>query len=548
MAKDHNSIIKVIGVGGGGSNAVNHMFSQGISGVDFIVCNTDKQALDISPVNLKLQLGTSLTDGLGAGSIPERGKDSAHENIEDIRSMLQDRTKMVFITAGMGGGTGTGAAPVIAATAKEMGILTVGIVTVPFQWEGKKRRKQAMEGIEDMRKNVDTLLIINNDKLRELYGNLSLDNAFGHADDVLTTAARGIAEIMTKTGKVNVDFEDVKTVMTNSGQAIMGMSECEGEGRAVKAAEAALSSPLLNDNDIVGARHVLLNIAYGAKDVMMDEITDITDHIQDAAGDSADVIWGYCHDETCGESLRVTLIATGFNQTPDAGIPELQRNEKKITHLDADVPTMITAPIVNPLNTPLPNGKPPVVQPPSIVDENEPYLKESEDEPVEDKEQITLDFQPPATPEPFSVNEPAQQVEPEPTITDTPTSSVTVVDRSNNDDSSERKVFNLDDEVTGVEDTSAFFTEKKVPEDHPARVTDRLENIRANTLRLRTPNGLSELENEPAYKRKNVDLTSIPHSSESSVSRYTLSEEEDSDGDRTVELKKNNPFLHDNVD
>lgn len=538
MSKDLNSIIKVIGVGGGGSNAVNHMFSHGITGVDFIVCNTDKQALDISPVQLKLQLGTTLTDGLGAGSIPERGKDSAHENIEDIRKMLQDRTKMVFITAGMGGGTGTGAAPVIAATAKEMGILTVGIVTVPFKWEGRKRRKQAMAGIEEMRKNVDTLLIINNDKLRELYGNLSLDNAFGHADDVLTTAARGIAEIMTKTGKVNVDFEDVKTVMTNSGQAIMGMSEAEGEGRALKAAQKALNSPLLNDNDIEGARHVLLNIAYGTQEVLMDEITDITDHIQEAAGDSADVIWGYCQDEDCGDSIRVTLIATGFNQTPDTGIVEMQQPaERKVTHLDADVPTIITSPVQNPLNTSIPSASPPVLEQPPVED-FEPYLKTPE--PIEDsvdqeqneEEQTTLEFKSPSVPEPIS---------------DTPKeSTVTVIDRSN--DNGERKVFQLDGDGPEHEDTSAFYTEKKVPENHAERVNDRLDNIRANTLKLRTPDGLSELENEPAYKRKNVNLTSVPHSSESSVSRYTLSEEEGSDGERTVELKKNNPFLHDNVD
>jgi cell division protein FtsZ len=230
--QDLNSIIKVIGVGGGGSTAVNHMFSQGIKGVDFLVCNTDRQALDVSPVPVKLQLGAALTEGLGAGSIPDRGKDAAHENVEQIKQLLGQRTKMVFITAGMGGGTGTGAAPVIARIARESGILTVGIVTLPFQWEGKKRRLQATTGIEEMRQAVDTLLIINNDRLRDLYGNLSLDNAFAHADNVLTTAARGIAEVITMTGKVNVDFQDVKTVMANSGVAIMGMSEAEGEDRA----------------------------------------------------------------------------------------------------------------------------------------------------------------------------------------------------------------------------------------------------------------------------------------------------------------------------
>ncbi|MCB0783378.1 MAG: cell division protein FtsZ, partial [Flavobacteriales bacterium] len=297
LPKELASIIKVIGVGGGGSNAVNHMFKQGIKGVDFLICNTDRQALDISPVPVKLQLGEALTEGLGAGSQPERGRGAAQENLDEIRQLLGDRTKMVFITAGMGGGTGTGAAPVIASVARELGILTVGIVTMPFQWEGRKRKQQATTGIDEMRDAVDTLLVINNDRLRDLYGNLTLDNAFEHADNVLTTAARGIAEIITMTGKVNVDFEDVKTVMTGSGVAIMGMAESEGEDRALRAAQESLASPLLNDNDIRGAKYVLLNITHGTQEVLMDEINDITDHIQDAAGSSADVIWGYCRDE-----------------------------------------------------------------------------------------------------------------------------------------------------------------------------------------------------------------------------------------------------------
>ena len=243
------SIIKVIGVGGGGSNAVNHMHAQGINGVDFIICNTDKQALDMSRIPVKLQIGTALTEGLGAGSVPERGGLAAQENIEEIRQLLSTRTKMLFITAGMGGGTGTGAAPVIARVARDMGILTVGIVTMPFIWEGRKRKQQASAGIDEMRNAVDTLLVINNDRLRDLYGNLTMDDAFAHADNVLTTAARGIADIINKTGKVNVDFEDVRTVMSSSGVAIMGMAEAEGEDRAIRAAQEALASPLLNDSD-----------------------------------------------------------------------------------------------------------------------------------------------------------------------------------------------------------------------------------------------------------------------------------------------------------
>ena len=282
-----SSIIKVIGVGGGGSNAVNHMHAQGITGVDFVICNTDKQALDMSRIPVKLQIGAALTEGLGAGSVPERGGLAAQENIDEIRQLLSTRTKMLFITAGMGGGTGTGAAPVIARIARDMGILTVGIVTMPFNWEGRKRKQQASAGIEEMRNAVDTLLVINNDRLRDLYGNLTMDDAFAHADNVLTTAARGIADIINKTGKVNVDFEDVRTVMSNSGVAIMGMAEAEGEDRAIRAAQEALSSPLLNDSDIKGAKFVLLNIALGDRQMQMDEMTEITDHIQDAAGSSA---------------------------------------------------------------------------------------------------------------------------------------------------------------------------------------------------------------------------------------------------------------------
>jgi len=289
MPSELSSIIKVIGVGGGGGNAVNHMHTQGIQGVDFLICNTDKQALDMSSVPVKLQLGTTLTEGLGAGSIPAKGSEAAQENIEEIRELLGTRTKMLFVTAGMGGGTGTGAAPVIARIARDMGILTVGIVTMPFQWEGRKRKNQAAEGIEEMRQSVDTLLVINNDRLRDLYGNLDMDEAFAHADNVLSTAARGIAEIITKSGKVNVDFEDVRTVMTGSGVAIMGMAEAEGDDRAIRAAQEALASPLLNDNDIKGAKYVLLNMALGDRAISMDEMNEVTDHIQDAAGSTADV-------------------------------------------------------------------------------------------------------------------------------------------------------------------------------------------------------------------------------------------------------------------
>ena len=330
MLKDKSSIIKVIGVGGGGGNAVNHMYNQGIVGVDFIICNTDAQALELSPIPNKVQLGASLTEGRGAGSMPEVGKNSAIESIDDVKELLGATTKMIFITAGMGGGTGTGASPIIAQAARELGILTVGIVTTPFNFEGKRRKQQADEGLEAFKKHVDTLLVISNDKLREMYGNLTLSNAFAEADNILTTAAKGIAEIITVPGYINVDFEDVKTVMQSSGVAIMGSASAEGEGRAFKAVQSALASPLLNDNDIEGARYILLNITSGEKEVLMDEVSEITDYIQNQAGLTADIIWGNCYDETLGDKISVTLIATGFQTKEERFSKAVPGSEKKV--------------------------------------------------------------------------------------------------------------------------------------------------------------------------------------------------------------------------
>jgi len=347
LPKENNSIIKVIGVGGGGSNAVNHMYNQGIIGVDFIVCNTDRQALDISPVPYKIQLGPALTEGRGAGMIPEIGMNAAMENIEEIRELLSRNTKMVFVTAGMGGGTGTGAAPVIAQVAKDLGILTVGIVTVPFNFEGRKRRQQAEDGLNKMRENVDTLLIINNERLRDFGKDMSLSQAFGHADNILTVAAKGIAEVISVTGIINVDFNDVNTVLRNSGRAIMGSAIGEGENRAIDAVQNALVSPLLNDNDIYGAKYVLLNITYGNKEVMMDEITEITDYIQDAAGATADVIWGHGCDASLGDQLSITLIATGFSSEPLTGFEKAP--ERKVVSLEDEAKKELTSPLNSPL-------------------------------------------------------------------------------------------------------------------------------------------------------------------------------------------------------
>ncbi|WP_166920387.1 cell division protein FtsZ [Flavobacterium poyangense] len=330
LPKNQSNVIKVIGVGGGGSNAINHMFKQGIKGVDFIVCNTDSQALQNSGVPTKIQLGVNLTEGLGAGANPDVGQQSAIESISEIEKVLDRGTKMVFITAGMGGGTGTGAAPVIAQLAKEREILTVGIVTIPFQFEGKVRQEQALLGIEKLRKQVDSLIVINNNKLREVYGNLGFKAGFSKADEVLATASRGIAEVITHHYTQNIDLRDAKTVLSNSGTAIMGSSVAEGENRAKDAIIAALDSPLLNDNKITGAKNVLLLIVSGSNEITLDEIGEINDHIQAEAGFNANIIMGVGEDETLGEAIAVTIIATGFDVEQQNEI--VNTEPKKIIH------------------------------------------------------------------------------------------------------------------------------------------------------------------------------------------------------------------------
>ncbi|PZX93672.1 cell division protein FtsZ [Flavobacterium aquariorum] len=330
LPKNQSNVIKVIGVGGGGSNAINHMFKQGIKGVDFIVCNTDSQALDNSAVPNKIQLGMNLTEGLGAGANPDIGHQSAIESIADIEKMLDINTKMVFITAGMGGGTGTGAAPVIAQLAKERDILTVGIVTLPFLFEGKVRQEQALIGIEKLRKQVDSLIVINNNKLREVYGNLGFKAGFSKADEVLATASRGIAEVITHHYTQNIDLRDAKTVLYNSGTAIMGSSVSSGENRAKEGIVAALDSPLLNDNKITGAKNVLLLIVSGTNEITIDEIAEINEHIQYEAGSNANIIMGVGEDESLGDAIAVTIIATGFNVEQQNEIVNVE--PKKIIH------------------------------------------------------------------------------------------------------------------------------------------------------------------------------------------------------------------------
>jgi cell division protein FtsZ len=336
LPHNNSSIIKVLGVGGGGSNAVNHMFRQGIKDVDFIVCNTDAQALAGSPVPVKVQLGANLTEGGGAGNKPDIGKAAALESLDTLREILTVHTRMVFITAGMGGGTGTGAAPVIAKLAKELGILTVAIVTIPFKNEGPRRVNHALEGIGELEKIVDSLLVINNEKIRQMYGDLRLSEAFARADNVLAVAAKGIAEIITVHGFINVDFADVKTVMTNSGVSILGTGTASGEGRAINAVKNALNSPLLNDTDIKGARNILLNVMSGTEEVTMDEIGQIIDYVKDCSGVQTDLIWGNGIEAELGTDLSVTIIATGFNA---GSIPELYilKKPKDFVSLDPEV-------------------------------------------------------------------------------------------------------------------------------------------------------------------------------------------------------------------
>ena len=492
-----SSIIKVIGVGGGGCNAVDHMYRQGIKGVDFIVCNTDQQALDKSPVPTKIILGATLTEGLGAGSNPEVGKNSAIETIDEIRAFLDKKTKMIFITAGMGGGTGTGAAPVIASVAKEMGILTVAIVTIPFGFEGKRRKTQADEGIEELKKNVDTLLVICNDKLREIYGNLKMTDAFGHADNILTTGAKGIAEIITEKLHVNTDFADIQTVLKDSGRAIMGSAEASGENRAIVAVEKALNSPLLNDSNIKGARHVLLNVKCGSGDneISMDEFGEITDYLQDAAGGTAEVIQGYGIDESLDNNVIVTIIATGFNNKKDIGIETIKAPAKNVTPLYG-------------------HPQPAVVQT-EIVVNNE----------AKTTEKIVFELDSEAAPKEEHYN-------------------FSTVD------------FLVTKQSEEVETNAAFFVEEQAQNNYAEPVLERettSEDMlkKANERKERLKNfswklgkSINDLEGTPAYIRKNVQLDNVPHSSDSQVSRFTLSEGED----KKAEIKPNNSFLHDNVD
>ena len=489
MPQNRDCIIKVIGVGGGGSNAVNHMFNQGIKDVNFMVCNTDEQALQNSPVPIKIQLGESLTEGRGAGNKPEKGKQAAIENIGDIEKVLQDNTKMVFITAGMGGGTGTGAAPIIAKAAREMGILTVGIVTIPFKFEGKLRINQALDGISEMEKNVDSLLVINNEKLRDMYGDLKLSNAFSKADDVLSTAAKGIAEIITVHGYINVDFADVETVMKDSGVAIMGSSTATGNERALDAIQAALESPLLNSNDIRGAQNILLNITSGVDEITMDEVGEITDYVQDIVGTSASIIWGTGTDETMQDEVKVTIVATGFNTRNIAEFAS--RNEPQVQRF-------------------------------SLGGEEEPKQKEEEVLEMVDEEPLELDL-----------GEPEE-------------GPSRVVDFDAIEKQKEERI-NLFYKDT----VQKKPVEEKEPDLFDGYQQSRIatgvgERFSISPEEMEDDRYIERIENVPAYKRKKTKLAEAPKEDESQykVSRFTISEGKDG----KTKIVRDNPYLHDNVD
>jgi cell division protein FtsZ len=577
MPKNQSSIIKVIGVGGGGSNAVNHMFRQGIKGVDFIICNTDAQAMESSPVPTKIQLGEK---GLGAGSIPSVGKQAASQKTDQIREILEKNTQMLFITAGMGGGTGTGAAPVIASIAKELGILTVGIVTIPFAFEGKKRRLQAEEGIIELRKYVDTLLIICNDKLRELCGDLKLSVAFDKADDVLTTAAKGIAEIITVTGYINVDFEDVRTVMSDSGKAIMGCALAEGENRALEAVKAALSSPLLNDNEIEGASNVLLYITSGLEEISMDEVTEITDYIQQEARSQAEIIWGNGYDESLGNKISITLIATGFEAHKKAS------QDIKIRHaLNGEAQAETAKPVpaaveelpvsINPIEIIRKPIEEPVYQEIEIPEESselellvepEPFTfiitPAEEESPVMEEQAVLEDWKADEQPEAddwkedertfvFEFSQVEQEVAAE-KAEFTGSDHETFVSKINAEPHSEDenkkpqeiKPFEVYIKKPGgdtIRETEKDFTRTSVD----LKSQERIERLRNLSLKLKNESAIEELENEPAYVRRNVELKNAIPSGEAQVSRYSLYEDSET---KSPEIRSGNSYLHDNVD
>jgi cell division protein FtsZ len=539
LPKNQSSVIKVIGVGGGGSNAVNYMYENGIDGVDFAVCNTDLQALEASPITTKIQIGAEITEGLGAGANPEVGRQAAEESIDRINELLESNTKMLFITAGMGGGTGTGAAPIIARAAREKEILTVGVVTVPFWTEGGYRKEYAEKGLEELREHVDTLLVINNDRLIEVYGDLTLSQAFAKANEVLNTATKGIAEVISQTLMVNIDLNDAKRVLKDSGSAVMGQAYASGENRALDAIEAALDSPLLHDNNIKGAQQVLLKIVTGSgeKEIRMTELFSIKKHIQDVAGSNVNIIEGIGVEECMDDEISVTVIATGFNVNKNIGpakpiTPKIYELEKDEQFNDATSKDIQNSDSSNFQSNKAANES---------IEKPQAALNFDDDEPVsnfesgEDRSQdLTIDF---TIGSDNDINEEDEN------------SSLEVKDEKSNkvihsletEESAEDVIFDLKDDIEKEEYTQ--INHGISAEQMALRSRQRMERLREITVKLRTPSGLTDLESEPAYKRRDVELDDVSHSSESDTSSYVLGE----DDDKNIGLKPNN-FLHDNVD
>jgi cell division protein FtsZ len=482
---ERSSIIKVLGIGGGGNNAVNHMFEKGIKDVNFVVCNTDHQALIKSQVPVKVQIGEALTEGRGAGSKPEVGRQAAIENIDDVMEALSGNTKMVFITTGMGGGTGTGATPVIAKACKDAGLLTIAVVTIPFKSEGKVRIRQAIDGVTDLKDQVDSLLVINNEKLREIYGNQPVSTAFAKADDILATAVKGIAEIITVTGYINVDFADVETVMRNSGVAIMGMGRAAGENRAVKAIENALSSPLLNSNDVTGAKSILLNISSGIGDheITMDELGEITDYMYECASDDALIIRGLSKDESLNEEISVTVIATGFEANSIFQPYKPPKPEK--------IDLLAGANLI----------------PRRIIPEKGEDI--------------------------FSVHEKGKK----PVIADFDDESQGVIDFS-----MEQGENRAEFRVRGSDDDSEV---REKPETTLRKVKHMQNILKKEGLSNKTmKENIDTFEDVPAYVRRNLSIGLPENKPESKLSKFTLS----SDDDDEPVLRENNAYLNDNVD
>ncbi len=524
--KQMPAYIKVLGVGGGGGNAVNNMFKQGIQGVEFVICNTDVQALDQSPVPIKIVLGERV---LGAGNKPEVGKEAAKMSIETIKEVLKENTQMLFITAGMGGGTGTGAAPIIAQAAQEMGILTVGIVTLPFSFEGRRRMEQAKKGIDEFKDYVDTLLVICNDKLRELYGDVGLSEAFAHADNVLTSAAKGIAELITVPGYVNIDFEDVKTVIEKSGKAIMGSALAEGEGRAHKAIEEAMNSPLLNDNDIKGARNILLYIMTGEEEIRMDEITEITDYVQaECGGDfETDVIWGNGKDENLGKQLSITIIATGFDRKRPAKIHKIE-----VGRVGEDSKNIISD------------------KKQEKIDNEQAVNKIHKEQKEESFEFKVINESKPDTP--ASVSEdpvdynlfPGHEEKPEVRtfgeVEKKETSSL--FDYPGNRNLAIGHTVSSHNMDKAKDELKRFVSKNEEENLMEKNSAERSEMLKR--LSMIRPENVEELEKEPAYLRKNVNIEEPTPSSGSTVSLYVLGE----DSKNNPIIKSDNSYLHDNVD